>query len=85
MDRNDLEFYITANNETYIHLDMKLYVWGKLISGSGKDMDASDHTAVINNIFHSLFIQGNVALNGVTMSQASKQYNYSSYIETLLT
>ena len=52
VDRNDLEFYIPANNETYIHPDIKFYVRGKLVSGPGKDMDASNHRAVTKNFLH---------------------------------
>jgi len=35
-----------ADNDTYIDLDIKLYVRGKLISASGKNVDFSDHTGV---------------------------------------
>jgi len=85
VDQHYLEFYIPSDNETYIHLDIILYVRGKLVLGSWKDVDASDHTAVTNNFLHSLFSQCNVALNGVTITQASEHYNYRSYLENLLT
>jgi len=65
VDQSDLEFFIPADNDTYIHLDIKLYFRGKLVSGSGKDLATSDHTALTNNFLHSQFIQCNVALNGV--------------------
>ena len=74
-----------ADNETYIHLDIKIYVRRKLVSGFGKDVDTSDQTAMTNNFFHSLFSQYNVAINGVKITQASDHYNYRSYLETLLT
>jgi len=85
VDQNDLEFCIPADNDTYIDLDIKLYVRGKLISASGKDVDFTDLTAVTNNFLHSLFSQGNVTLNGVTITQASDHYHYRSYLESLLT
>jgi len=47
-------------------------------------MDTLDHTAVTNNYRYSLFSQCNVALNGVTITQASDHYNYRSYLETVL-
>jgi len=46
VDRNDLEFFVPADNDTYIDLDIKLYVRGKLISASGMDMDFTDLTVV---------------------------------------
>jgi len=39
VDQNDLEFLIPADIETYIDFDIKLYVRGKLMSASGKDVD----------------------------------------------
>jgi len=54
VDQNDLEFLIPAD-ETYIDLDIKLYVKGKLIGAEGKDFDATDFTAGTNNFLHSLF------------------------------
>ena len=36
VDQNDLEFFIPADNETYIDLDIKLYVKGKFIGATGK-------------------------------------------------
>jgi hypothetical protein len=84
-DQNDLEFLIPADSDTYIDLDIKLYVRGKLISGTGKDVDVTDHTGVTNNFLHSLFSQCNVLLNDVSVTQASEHYHYRSYLETLLT
>jgi len=40
---------------------------------------------VTNNFLHSLFSQCSIALNGVTITQATELYNYRSYFETLLT
>ena len=85
VDHNDREFFIPADNETYIDLDIKTYVRGKLISASGKEVEFSDHTGVTNNFLHSLFSQCNVTLNGLTITQASEHYHYRSYLETLMT
>lgn len=41
--------FISADNNTYKDLDIKLYIQGKLITGSRKDVDIEDHTAVTNN------------------------------------
>jgi len=64
-DQNDLEIFIHADNDTYIDLDIKLYIQGKLISASGEDVDFMNLRAVNNNFLHSLFSQCNVTLNGV--------------------
>jgi hypothetical protein len=85
VDLNDPEFLIPADSDTYIDLDIKLYVRGKLISGTGKDVDLTDHTAVTNNFLNSLFSQCNVLLNDVNVTQASEHYHYRSYLEKLLT
>ena len=66
-------------------LDIELYIRGKLISGDGKDLDATDLKAVTNNFLHSLFIQCSVTLNGVSITQASELYQNRFYPETLLT
>jgi len=54
VDQNDLEFYIPADNDIYIDLDIKLYVRVKLISASGKYADFTDLTALTNNFLHCL-------------------------------
>jgi hypothetical protein len=48
-------------------------------------MDATDHTAVTNDLLHSLFSQCSVSLNGISITQASELYPYRSYLETILT
>jgi len=83
VEQNDLEFLIPAEKCNYIHLDIQLYVRGKLVSNSGNNVDVSDHTGVTNNLLHSLFIQCTVVLNGTTITQWSEHYNYRSYLETL--
>jgi hypothetical protein len=42
VDQTDFEFSIPAYSETYIDLDIKLYVKGKLTSVDGKDLNATD-------------------------------------------
>jgi hypothetical protein len=84
VDQNDLEFLIPGN-ETYIDLDIKLYVKGKLIGVDGKDLDATDFTARTNNFLHSVFNQCSISLNEVNITPASELYSYRSYLEALLT
>jgi hypothetical protein len=55
VEQNHLEFLVPRDTDTYIDLDIKLYVPGKMISMSGKDVDLTDTTAVDNNVLHSLF------------------------------
>ena len=85
VELNDLEFLIPGDKENYIRLDIQLYVRGKLVSSSGKNVDVSDHTGVTNNLLHSLFSHCTVILNGTAITQSSEYYNYRLYLETLLT
>jgi hypothetical protein len=39
VEQNDLEFVMPGDSDNYIDLDIKLYVRGKLVSNSGKDVD----------------------------------------------
>ena len=55
VEQNDLEFSIPGDSDTYIDLDIKLYVRGKMFSSSGKDVDVTDTTAVTNNLLHSVW------------------------------
>ena len=43
VEQNDLEFLIPGDSDTYIDLDIKLYVRGKMVSSSGKDLDLTDN------------------------------------------
>jgi len=47
--------FIPADIDKYIDLDIKVYVRGKFISASGKEVDFTDLTGVTNNFLHSLF------------------------------
>jgi hypothetical protein len=85
VDQSDLEFLIPADNETYIDLDIKLYIRGKLTSKDGTPLDNKDLTSVRNKFFHSLFSQCSVSLNGITIAQATELYIYRSFLETILT
>jgi hypothetical protein len=85
IDQNDLEFVITSDPNTYIDLDIELYVRDKITAADGKDLDNKDFTACTNNLLHSLFRQCCISLNGVCITQSTEHYNYRSYVEILLT
>jgi hypothetical protein len=84
VDQSDLEFMIPENNDTYIELNMQLYVKGQLIMVDGTELEENDHTAAVNNFLHSLFSQCNISLNVVSITPSSDNYNYSASLETLL-
>jgi len=48
------------------------------MKADGTNMDNIDFTAVMNNFLHSLFSQCSIALNGVTITQATELYIYQS-------
>jgi hypothetical protein len=81
--QNELEIVIPGDSDTYIDLDIKLYVRGKLVSGSGNDVDLTDTTSVANNLLHSLFSQCTVTLNRVPVTQSHEHYNYQPIMRFL--
>jgi len=85
VDQSDIEFSVPRHSDTYIDLDLKLFIKGKLTKKDGTDLDNTDFTAGINNFLHSLFSQCSISVNGPQITQATKLYNYRAYIETLLT
>jgi hypothetical protein len=84
VDQTDLEFF-TGSYDTYIDLNIHLIIRGKLIKAEGKELDATDYTAVTKNLLHSLFSQCTITLNSVTITPASGVYLYRAYLEALLT
>jgi len=84
VDQTDIELSIPGNSDTYIDVDLKLYIKGKLQKEDGTNLTGTDLTAGINNSLNSLFSQCTISLNGTQITQATKLYNYRAYIETLL-
>jgi len=84
IDKTSIEFLIPGDSDTYIDLDLKLYIRGKLMKEDGT-LGEIDYTAGINNLLHSLFNHCSTSLNGTQITQATELYNYRAYLETLLT
>ena len=84
MEQSELEFLIPAEHDTYIDLNIRLYVRGKL-TADGMDLDSTDFTSTANNLLHSLFTQCSITLNGTTITPTFDLYQYRSYLETFLT
>jgi len=80
-----LEFVIPGDSYTYIDLDFKIYVHGKMFSSSGKNVDLTDTTAVANILLQSLFSECTFIVNGVRVTQSHEHYNYRAFLETVLT
>jgi hypothetical protein len=75
IDQSDLEFTIPADIDFYIDPDTHIFVSGvsgQLLSAVGKLLDATDHTAVSNNLLHSLFSQCSATLNGTSYTGYTK-------------
>jgi len=85
IDQSDIEFLIPGGSDTYIDIDLKLFIKGKLMEEDNTQLTDIDYTAGINNLLHSLFSQCSISLNGTQITQATELYNYSEYLETLLT
>jgi hypothetical protein len=50
VEPSDLEFVVPADNDTYIDVNIHLYVKGKLTKADGTGLDAADFTAGTNNL-----------------------------------
>jgi hypothetical protein len=69
VERNDLEFLIPGDSDTYIDIDVKLYVRGKLVSSSGNDVELTDTTAV-PIIFYTPCLVSVVTLNRFPVTES---------------
>jgi hypothetical protein len=85
VNQSYLEFFIPAERDSYIGLNIKLDFRGKLTTADGKDLESTDFNATANNLLHSLLTQSSITLNGKTITPTSDLYQYRSYLETLLT
>ena len=85
VDQTDIEFLVPGVSETYIDVNLKLFIRGEIIKRDGTELVESDYTAGVNNLLHSLFSQSTISLNGTQITQASQLYCYREYLETLLT
>ena len=54
IDKTSIEFLIPGDSETYIDLDLKRYIKGKLLKEDNTLLGDTDYTAGINNLLHSL-------------------------------
>ena len=68
VDQTDIEFVITGDSDTYVDLDLKLFVKRKLQTEDNTDLPEPDYTAVVNNLLHSLFSQCTIYLNGTQIT-----------------
>ena len=57
VEQSDLEFLIPADLDTYLELDIKLYVNVQLLKPDGMVLDNTNFTARTNNFLQSLFSQ----------------------------
>jgi hypothetical protein len=80
-----LELLIAADHDTYIDMNIQLYIRGKLTKSDGTSLELTDNTCVVNNLLLSLFEHCNISLNGLTITHAADLYHYRAYLETLLT
>ena len=49
VQQSDLEFRIPADNDSYVDLNIKINIRGKLTKANGTNLDNTDFTAVTNN------------------------------------
>ena len=85
VDQTDIEFVMPGDSDTFVNLDLKQLIRGKLMTEVDTDIPDTDYTAGVNNLLHSLFSYCTISLNGTQITQATELYPYRAYIETLLT
>jgi len=71
IDQTDIEFLIPGDSETYIDLELKLYIKGNLMKEDNTVLGDTDYTEIINNLLHSLFSQCSISLNGTQITQGT--------------
>ena len=85
VDQTDIEFLVPGNSETYIDLNLKLFIRGKIFKRDGTELAETHYTVGVNNLLHSLFSQCSISLNDTQIAKASELYCYRAYLETLPT
>ena len=68
VDQTDIEFMIPGDSDTYVDLDLKLFIKGKLLKEDGTALADTDNVAGIYNLLHSLFGQCTISLNGTQIT-----------------
>ena len=63
MDQSDFDFFIPTDAETYMELNIHIYVRGTLLAHDDSALDAADNTTVVNNLLYFLFSQGSNNFN----------------------
>ena len=54
VDQSGLQFVVPGDNETFIDLNIHVYVKGKLIKPDGTDFDATKNQSLIKTQLHSV-------------------------------
>jgi hypothetical protein len=85
MSGSPIEFDIASSGDDYIDFaNSYLHVKAKITKMNGSNLDDGATVGPINNWLHSLFLQVDVSLNGVLITNSTNTYPYSAYIENLL-
>jgi hypothetical protein len=80
-----IEFFVAGRGDEYINLGKTyLYLEAKITKADGTDLDENAKVGPVNNWFHSLFSQVDLALNGELVTPSNNTYPYRAYVETLL-
>ncbi|XP_054154919.1 uncharacterized protein LOC128962019 [Oppia nitens] len=87
-DTNTIEFEIQASTDEYIYMpDIFLWLKYKVINQNGNDfadtLGTEDNYSPVNYVLNTAFDQLAIYLGNTLVSQASKNYNYLSFIEAV--
>ena len=70
--RERFGIFVPAENDTYMDLNIRLFVRGKLTAAAGKYLQAIDHTVVTKNFLRSLSCHCSLNLNRTTITRVSQ-------------
>ena len=76
---------MVPGTEDYVDLSKTiLVIRAKVTKANGDDLDTAEKVGIVNNFLHTLFKQMDVFLKEQWVTQASGNYAYQAYLETIL-
>lgn len=82
---NPLAFEVNLQGDVYTDLSKcKLYLKVRILNADGSRLDQTDHVTPVNLMFHAMFSEIDVRMNGTLVHSSGNMYPYIAYFHTLL-
>ena len=82
---NPLAFEVNLQGDVYTDLSKcKLYLKVRILKANGSRLGPEDHVSPVNLMFHALFSEIDVRMNGNLVHSSGNMYPYTAYLHTLL-